>query len=129
MKRVLGSTMSHRDYFNSIESGKFGAEEYKFFCKLCDVGRLSVFTIQELKDPSYGFELAYNYCKENQEEFPEILVFANDGANKELCKLSFDGWTNIEYTFGYSKYMNYTWDQLLNELDETIDLLARILDV
>lgn len=129
MKRVLGSTMGHRDYAKSIESGIFGPEEYEYFCKLCHVGRMSEFTINELKNMFYGFELAYNYCKENQVEFPELLVFVNPTASKPLCKISLAESVHIEYSFGTETYENYTWDELLLTLDETIDLLARILDV
>jgi hypothetical protein len=130
MKRVLGSTMGHREYFDSIEHGKFGSEEYKFFCKLCDADGSSSFTLEDLKDRSYGFDLAYKYCMDNDETFPEITVFVNANASEPLCQISASRGVNIlYYPFYVSKYMNYTWDELLNDLDETVDDYARILDV
>ena len=130
MKRVLGSTMGHRDYAKSIESGIFGPEEYEYFCKLCDADGSSSFTLEDLKDHSYGFDLAYNYCMDNDETFPEITVFVNGSASEPLCTISVSGYAHIlYYPFYYSKYMHYTWNELLNDLDKTVDDLARILDV
>ena len=129
MKRVLYPILSFEDYIRHTKSGIFDIEEYEYFCKLCDVGRVSEFTINELKDTSYGFALAYNYCKENHTEFPELLVFVNSSASKPLCKISLAESVRIEYAFGAETYENYTWDELLRTLDATIDLLAKILDV
>lgn len=128
MKRILGSILSFDDYSRHIKYNIFGFDEYEYFYKLCDIGMRSVFTIQELKDPSYGFKLAYDYCRENQTEFPEILVFANNSASKALCKLSLDGKVHIDYLFGVERYLDCSWDDVLNELDETLDVLYRITD-
>jgi hypothetical protein len=128
MKRVLGSTMGHRECFDSIKHGKFGNEEYKFFCKLCDADGSSSFTLEDLKDRSYGFDLAYKYCMDNDETFPEITVFANSEAITALCQISFGKDIHIYYKFGAEKRITGTWNELVAELDSTIDLLARILD-
>lgn len=129
MKRVLYPILSFEEYIRHIKSGIFDAEEYEYFCKMCDVGRGSAFTLEDLKDRSYGFDLAYNYCIDNNESFPEITVFVNGGASEPLCKISVSKRMHIlYYPFYFSKYMNYTWDELLNDLDETVDDLARILD-
>ena len=129
MKRVLGSTMGHRDYAKSIESGIFGPEEYDYFCKLCDYGRQSAFTIDDLRGSFYGFELAYDYCKEHKVAFPRLLVFANSEAITALCQISFGKDIHIYYKFGAEKHITGTWNELVAELDSTIDILARILDV
>jgi hypothetical protein len=130
MKRVLGSTMNHLTYHQNIKSGIFGEDEYNFFCNFCDYDRRSEFTIDDLWDSWYGFELAFDYCIEHQVSFPDLLVFANRSASTSLCKISFGGKDiYIYYKFGSEKHINGTWNELLSELDSTIGLLARILDV